>query len=49
MGWQRDCSVGLPRTHWKTEIGHMRALFKRKQKVGVDDHGKPVYREVPTW
>src|SRR5262245_36042431 len=27
----------------------MGALYKRKQKIGVDDQGKPVYRELPTW
>jgi hypothetical protein len=26
----------------------MGALYKRKQKIGVDDQGKPLYRELPT-
>jgi len=26
----------------------MGALYKRKQKIGVDDQGQPLYRELPT-
>src|SRR5579871_1211806 len=27
----------------------MGSLYKRKQKIGVDEQGEPVYRQLPTW